>query len=113
MYTITIPRNDLTAEEVVQALRNGLGPTYNVLPGMRQTRAPFSEPVPGSRDTIVVGIGSNRVQRAQVSITRKAGQSEIRISPGGLISDLVLNTLGIARKTHRVLSDARELREPG
>ena len=108
MYIITIPRTDLTAEEVVQALRNGLGPAYNVLPGMRQTRAPFSEPEPGSPDTIVVGIGSNRVQKAQVSTIRASGHSEIQISPGGLIYDLLLNTVGIARKTHRVLSDPRE-----
>jgi hypothetical protein len=74
----------------VQALRDWLGPGYNVLAGMRQTRAPFSEPVPGSPDTIVVGAGSNRVQRAQVTIVRGSGQSEIDISPGGLISDLVL-----------------------
>ena len=61
MYKLTVPRSDLRTDEVVQALRDRLGPGYNVLPWMRQTRAPFSEPVPGSPDTIVVGIGSNRV----------------------------------------------------
>lgn len=111
MYTISIARSDLATDEVVQALRNGLGPGYNVLPGMRQTRAPFSEPVPGSPDMIVVGIGSNRVQRAQVTIVRASGHSEIRISPGGLISDRVLNTLVIARKIHRVLASAPGLSE--
>ncbi len=110
MSTITIPRPDLTTTEVVEALREGLGPGYNVLPGMRQTRAPFSEPVPGSPDTIVVGIGSNRVQRAQVTIVRRSENSELHISPGGLISDLVLNTLGIARRVHRVLATAPGLR---
>ncbi|MGH9054436.1 MAG: hypothetical protein ACRDYY_01000 [Acidimicrobiales bacterium] len=34
--------------EVVNVLRDGVGPGYNVLPGMCQTRSPFSEPVPGS-----------------------------------------------------------------
>lgn len=106
MYTLTVSRPDLATGEVVQALRDGLGPGYNVLPGMRQTRAPFSEPVPGSPDTIVVGVGSNRVQRAQVSIVRGSGRSEIHISPGGLISDLVLNTLVISRRIHRVLAEA-------
>ncbi len=112
MYTIVVPRSDLRTDEVVEALRDGLGPGYNVLPGMRQTRAPFSEPVPGSPETIVVGIGSNRVQRAQVTIVQGAGRSEIHISPGGLISDLVLNTLVIARKIHRVLAHAPALRAP-
>lgn len=110
MYTLTIPRPDLNTDEVVQALRDGLGTGYNVLPEMRQTRAPFSEPVPGSPDTIVVGTGSNRVQRAQVTVVRRAGCSEIHISPGGLISDLVLNTLVIARQIRRVLANAPELR---
>ncbi len=109
MFTITVRRADLSTEEVAETLRRGLGPTYNVLPGMRQTRAPFSEPVPGSADTIVVGTGSNRVRRAQVTIVRRAGLSELHISPGGLISDLVLNTLVTARAIHRVLADAPEL----
>jgi hypothetical protein len=106
MYTLTIPRPALSTDEVVKALCDGLGPGYNVLPGMRQTRAPFSEPVPGSPDTIVIGTGSNRVQRAQVTIVRRAGYSEIHISPGGLLSDLVLNTLVIARQIRRVLANA-------
>jgi hypothetical protein len=106
MYTIAVPRPDLQADELVQVLRDGLGPGYNVLPGMRQTRSPFSEPVPGSPDTIVVGIGSNRVQRAEGTIERRSESSQIHISPGGLISDLVLNTLVIARKIRKVLASA-------
>jgi hypothetical protein len=112
MYTIAVPRPDLQTDEVVEVLRGGLGSGYNVLPGMRQTRAPFSEPVPGSPDTIVVGTGSNRVQKAQVTIVRRSDRSEIHISPGGLISDLVLNTLVISRKVHRVLANAPGLRPP-
>jgi len=112
MYTLTVARSELAIDEVVQALRDGLGPGYHVLPGMRQTRAPFSEPVPGSPDTIVVGIGSNRVQRAQVSVVRAAASTKIRISPGGLLGDRVLNTLGIARQIHRVLACAPGLHSP-
>lgn len=106
MYTIVVPRPDLRIDEVVEALRDGLGPGYNVLPGMRQTRAAFSEPVPGSADTIVVGTGSNRVQRAQVTVVHRSRRSEIHISPGGLVSDLLLNTVVIARKIRRVLAGA-------
>ncbi len=106
MYKLTIPQSNLGADEVVQTLRDGLGPTYNVLSGMRQTRAPFSDPMPWSPDTIVVGIGSNRVQRAQVTIVHGSERSEIHIIPGGWISDLILNTLVIARRVHRVLRDA-------
>lgn len=109
MYKLTLPRSDLATDEVVSALRDGLGPGYNVQSGMRQIRAPFSEPVPGSSDTIVVGTGSNRVQPAQVSIVRGSGRSEIDISPGGLGSDWVLNTLVIARKIRRVLASVPAL----
>lgn len=113
MYEITIPRADVSSETVAQALRDGLGPNHNVLPGMRLIRSPFSEPVPGSPDTIVVGTGNNRVWRAQVSIARGAGQTKLRITPGGLISDFVLNAVGIARKTRRVLASAPGLGQTG
>jgi hypothetical protein len=33
MPTVTVPRADLTTEEVVTVLRDGLGAGYNVLPG--------------------------------------------------------------------------------
>lgn len=68
--------------------------------------------MPGSPDTIVVGTSSNRVQRAQVSVVRGSGRSEIHIRPGGLLSDLVLTTLVIARKIHRVLASAPGLQPP-
>jgi hypothetical protein len=112
VYTLSIARSDVRTDEVVQALRAGLGPGYNVLPGMRQTRAPFSEPVPGSPDTIVVGTDSGRVRRAQVTIVRGSGRTEIKISPGGLLGDLVLNTLVIGRKVHGVLAGSPALQTP-
>ena len=34
MPAVTVPRTDLTAEEVSQVLHDGLGDGYNVLPGM-------------------------------------------------------------------------------
>jgi len=33
MRTITVHRDDVTIEEVSEALRQGLGPRYKVLPG--------------------------------------------------------------------------------
>lgn len=111
MSKITVPRADLTTDEVVQALHHGLGQQYNVLPGMRLTLAPFGKPEPGTPDTIVVGIASNRVRRAQVSIMRRAGACELHISPGGLTSDRLLNLLVTTPKVKRVLADASKLRE--
>jgi hypothetical protein len=44
--------------------------------------------------------------RAQVRIIRHSGQTDIRVTPGGLL----INTIGIAAKVRRVLRDARDLR---
>lgn len=110
MSTITVPRADLSTDEVVQALRNGLGQKYNVLAGMRLTLAPFGKPELGTPDTIVVGIASNHVRRAQVSIVRRAGACELHISPGGLTADRLLNMVVTTPKVKRVLADAPQLR---
>ena len=40
MTTITVPRTDLTAEEVAAVLRDGLGADYHVLPGMAMGQLP-------------------------------------------------------------------------
>jgi hypothetical protein len=111
MSKITVPRADLTTDEVVQALHQGLGQEYNVLPGMRLTLAPFGKPEPGTPDTIVVGLGGNRVRRAEVSIVRRSGECELHISPGGLTSDRLLNMLVTTPKIRRALADAPHLRE--
>jgi hypothetical protein len=109
MPTVTVPRADLTTEEVVQALKDGLGDGYNVLPGMAMGRTVYQSAHEGTANTIVVGTGENRVVKAQVTITARNGQTELRISPGGLSWDWVLNSLGIARKVQRVLASAPTL----
>ena len=40
MFTVTVPRSDVTGEEVCTALRRGLGPRYHVLSGMRMNLTP-------------------------------------------------------------------------
>jgi hypothetical protein len=110
VFTIVVPRDDVTPEEVAKALRDGLGPRYNVVPGLRMSRNPLGNPRPAHLETILVGTGSNRLVRAQVTVSQGAGKSRIRIDPGGVSSELVLNALGIARKIRRVLADAPSLR---
>lgn len=66
MSTVTVPRADLTTDEVVTVLRDGPGPDYNVLPGMAMRRLPFRAPHEGRPNKIVVGTGDNRVVKAQV-----------------------------------------------
>lgn len=108
MSTITIPRSDVTSEEVADALRHGLGPRYHVLPGTGITASPVTSPGTDQTDTILVGTGSNRVFRAEVAISRHPGQTLIDVRPGGLPGTWpgglkLVNRLWIARKAHLVL----------
>jgi hypothetical protein len=109
MSTVTVPRADLTTEELVTVLRDGLGAGYNVLPGMVMGRLALQGPRKGRPNTIAVGTGDNRVVKAQVTITPRGGQTELRISPGGVAWKLLLNTFGIARKIRRVLASSPSL----
>jgi hypothetical protein len=69
MPAVTVPRTDLSTEEMVTVLRDGLGADYNVLPGMTMGQLPFQGPCEGRPDMIVVGTGDNRRVKAQVTIT--------------------------------------------
>jgi hypothetical protein len=109
--TITIPRADLTSEEVTRALRAGLGPHYHVVPGMRMPRmAIFAAELSQNPDTILVGTGADRLFRAQVTLIRRSGQTHIRIIPSGVSLDFGINSLGIARKIRQVLASAPDIR---
>jgi hypothetical protein len=107
MPTITIPRPGVTSEEIAAALRAGLGGRYNVLPGMRTARKPLAGPEPAQPGTILVGTGSNRLFKAQVTIGgRVPGRTDVRISPGGLGWEVIVNSLAISRRVRRVLAEA-------
>ena len=112
MPTVTVPRAYLTTEEVVAVLRDGLGAGYNVLPGMAMGRLVLQAARVGRPNTIVVGAGGNRVVKAQVTITPRDGQTELRIRPGGVSWDLLLNTFGVAREVRRVLASSPRLSAP-
>ncbi len=103
--TITIPRADVTSEEVCRTLRDGLGDHYHVIPDviMGQMQITGSRPAtePGH---ILVGTGSNQTFKAEVKISRQGEQTIISIKPGGLIWPRVVNTFGIARKVRDVLT---------
>ena len=110
MFTITVPRSDVTSDEVADALRQGLGPRYNVLPGTGVNWNPVGGPRPDHPDTIVVGKGSTRLFRAQVRISHDAGETILHVTPGGLGWPRVTNWLWIVRKVREVLRAAPNLR---
>jgi hypothetical protein len=109
MSTVTIPRPDVSSDEVSAALSDGLGPRYDVQPGMRAPLLAWGEPEESQPDDIVVGIGGGRPWRAQVRIDRQAGQTRIRVAPTGLAGVRLVNTLWIARKVRRALLAAPDL----
>jgi|SRR5665213_1889898 len=114
-YTITILRPNLTSEQVASALSQGLGPRYHVLGGRGIDVDPVPHPGLDSSDTILVGTRSNRVFRAEVTISRRPGQSVIDVRPGGLPGTWpggikLINRLWIARRAHKVLEAAADLR---
>ena len=95
---------------MVTVPRDGLGPGYNVLPGMTVGQLPFQ----GPRERpamIVVGTGDNRRVKAQVTITSPGGQTKLRVHPSGITVTLVLNTFGIARTVREVLASRPRLRQ--
>jgi hypothetical protein len=115
MPTITSPRADVTSEEVTAALRAGLGPHYRVVSGMRMPQACIFAAEPDQDPgTILVSTGSNRLSnqifRAQVTLTRRSGQTVIRIRPGGTSSEFPINWIGLARKIRHVLASAPGIR---
>ena len=106
MSAITVPRSDVTSEEVVKVLRDGLGPRYSVEPGLRLARSSFVAPRRDHPDEIVVSAGANSVLRAQVSIARQPGGTAIQVRPGGLFWIWLINEFGITRKVCQVLQGA-------
>jgi hypothetical protein len=111
MSTITFPRSVVTRDEVAEALRQGLGPRYHVLPGTGvNCWNPVGGPRPNHPDPIVVGTGSTRLSRAQVRISHDAGETILHVSPGGIGLLTLTNRLWIVRKVRHVLRAAPSLR---
>ena len=106
MSTVTIPGTDVTSGAIAAALRDGLDGRYDVFPGRRMNRFPIGSPRAAGPDEIVVRKGQSPMVRAQVTITRRPGQTDIRITPGGVAGDLLMNTFGIARDVRRALLEA-------
>jgi hypothetical protein len=112
MATITVERQDLSAEEVAAALRHVLGGGYLVRRGEHGSANPFAGPVPARADTIFVGEGEERLRWAQVDVVHRGGHTELQIRPGGMVSLRLLNALGVARRVRNALRDAPELARP-
>jgi hypothetical protein len=110
MSTITVTRTDVSNEEVTDVLRRGLGARYHVLPATARNWNPVGDPRPDHPNSIVVGIGSTRLFRAQVRISHDSGQTQLHVGTGGLsMVPRLVNRLWITRKVLRVLRAAPSL----
>ncbi len=114
MSVITVARGDVTCEQVADALRQALGPRYHVLPGAAIDHSPRDGLSASDLDTIVVGTGSDRWFRAQVTIARRSATTRLHVIPGGLPGTWpgglqLVNQLRIARRVRHALEGA-ELR---
>jgi hypothetical protein len=111
MSTITVPRVDVTTDEVSEALRQGLGPKYKVLPGVGMNWNPVGKPRPDHPDMITVGTAPSRLFRAEVKISRRPGETVLHVIAGGIgpLPRLV-NRFWIVEKVRRALQAAPGLR---
>lgn len=102
MATITVSRPDVTAEEVADALRQGLGARYHV-------RAD-GDAEPGR---VTVTHASLPVFRAGVSMSRQGDQTSLTVSPWGLSLALrIANRYWMTGKVTRALRSAPGLQQP-
>jgi hypothetical protein len=107
MPTVTVPRADVTVEQVCAVLRRELGSRSRVTPSM--TAAAFRKEGPGDATTILVA--SNWLERANVRVVSDGNSTEIRVSPGATYFGLIrlIHRAGLAHKVYRALEDAPEL----
>ena len=115
MSVITVARGDVTCEQIAETLRQALGPRYHVLPGAAIDHGARDGLMAGDMDMIVVGTGSDRFFRAQVTIARRSGTTRLHVIPGGLPGTWpgglqLINRLRITRRVHQALEAASELR---
>ncbi|MGH3191651.1 MAG: hypothetical protein ACRDOU_28180 [Streptosporangiaceae bacterium] len=110
MATITVPRTGVSTEDVSKVLRQGLSSRYKVLPDEAVTLNAVGKPQPNHPDTIIVGIGSARLLRAQVKISSGPDATTLHVTPGGLtVLWRMTNRLWFVRKVRRVLAASASL----
>jgi hypothetical protein len=108
MPTVTVPRSDITVEEVRAVLRDKLGARFQVTPGVSSTG--FTREVPSDEKTTMLVKGS-WFERANVKIIPGPGRTELEVNPGATYFGLIrlFDQLLITRKVQRILENAPEL----
>jgi hypothetical protein len=106
MSTITVSRA-VTTDEVSEALTQGLGSKYKVLPGVGMNWNPVGKPRSDHPDLITVATTPERLFRAEVKLSQGSGQTVLHVIAGGIGPvPRLINRFWIAEKVHRILKDA-------
>lgn len=90
----------VTGEQVARVLREGLPARYEVLPATK-IRGRWFRTEPAGPDVTLVTTGLTGLWRAEVTVVRGEGGTQLRVRPGG---DPLYSALGVARKVHGVLA---------
>jgi hypothetical protein len=106
MSTVTIPRSDVTVEEVSGVLRDSLGSHYKVTPFADSN---LHHETSGYADSILVK--RNWLERANIRILPGTNTTEIKVSAASAFTfgGFLINRIGITRKVHQVLEHSAEL----
>ena len=106
MSTVTIPRSNVTVEEVSGVLRDKLGSHCKVTPFAASNLQHETSGYAGS-----ILVKRNWLERANIRILPGADCTEINVSAASAftLGGFLINRIGITRKVHRVLEHAAEL----
>lgn len=106
MPTVTVPRADVTVDDVSALLREKLGPRYTITPGMTSR---LHHKFPAGPDSLL--IKRHWIEQASIRVTPGPGSTEIHIGSAANFTPtgLLINRAGIIRKLHQVLEHAPEL----
>src|ERR1700679_3892687 len=106
MSTVTIPRSNVTVEEVSAVLRNELGSHYKVSP-FAVSHAHHQS----STDTKSILVRRNWLIQANVRDVAGTAETELHIQSAANVTPTghLLNSTTIVRKVHQILEHSSEL----
>ena len=106
MPTVTVPRANVTVEDVNVVLRTKLGPRYKITPAVTSR---FHHESPAGTHSAL--IRRHWFEQASIQVIAGPDSTEIHVGSAANFTPtgLLINRAGIMRKVHQVLEQAPEL----
>ena len=106
MPTITVPRANVTVEDVSTFLRSKLGPRYQITPSVTSR---FHHQTPAGPNTAL--IRRHWFEQASIQVISGPDSTEIHVGSAANFTPtgLLVNHAGIIRKVHQALEHSPEL----